>query len=72
MGVITADRKVAKLLAATGPGHRGSEITGVTFDPSGSRMFFASQRAFPPNDPESGPGAISEVTGPFRRGARTV
>jgi hypothetical protein len=69
MGVITPDRKVAKFLAATGAGHRGSEITGVTFDPSGSRMFFASQRAFPPNDLEPGPGAIFEVTGPFRRGA---
>jgi uncharacterized protein len=68
MGVITPDRKIAKFLAVTGPKHRGSEITGVTFDPSGSRMFFASQRAFSTSELEPGPGAIFEVTGPFRRG----
>ena len=36
-----------------------SELTGVIFDPSGTRLFFSSQRAF-------GSGAIYEVTGPFR------
>ncbi len=41
----------------------------MTFDPSGSRMFFASQRAFPPDDVLPGPGAIYEVTGPFRGAA---
>ncbi len=35
-----------------------SEITGVCFDPSGQRMYFSSQRA--------GPGALYEVSGPFR------
>jgi uncharacterized protein len=66
MGVITPDRRVAKFLSVTGPKHRGSEITGVTFDPSGSRMFFSSQRAFPKSDLEPGPGAIFEITGPFK------
>jgi hypothetical protein len=29
-------------------------------------MFFASQRAFPENDLEPGPGAIYAITGPFK------
>jgi secreted PhoX family phosphatase len=69
IGVIGPDRRVAKFLSVTGPEHRGSELTGVTFDPSGSRMYVASQRAFPESDLLPGPGAIYEVTGPFR-GAR--
>ena len=72
MGVIDANRKVSAFLSVTGPGHRGSELTGVCFDPSGSRLFFASQRASetPLGPDEAGPGAIYEVTGPFRnRGA---
>jgi secreted PhoX family phosphatase len=70
MGVITPDRRVSKFLSVTGPMHRGSEITGVTFDPSGTRMLFASQRAFPNSGLEPGPGAIFEITGPFKQGAR--
>ena len=35
---------------------------GAIFDPSGTRLFFSSQRAF-------GPGAIYEVTGPVPAGA---
>jgi uncharacterized protein len=66
MGVIDRDRRVAKFLSVTGPQHERSELTGVTFDPSGRRMFFASQRAFPKSDAEPGPGAIYEVTGPFK------
>ena len=69
MGVITPDHKVSKFLSVTGPKHRGSEITGVTFDPSGTRMFFSSQRAFPKSDLEPGAGAIFEITGPFKRPA---
>jgi hypothetical protein len=37
----------------------------VTFDPSGSRMYFSSQRAFSAGG-TPGPGAIYEVSGPFR------
>jgi uncharacterized protein len=66
MGVISPDRRVSKFLSVTGSKHRGSELTGVTFDPSGSRMFVSSQRAFPKGDLEPGPGAIYEVTGPFK------
>jgi uncharacterized protein len=65
MGVIDRHRRVARFLSVTGPKHERSELTGVTFDPSGRRMFFASQRAFPQSDSEPGPGAIYEVTGPF-------
>jgi secreted PhoX family phosphatase len=57
--------RVSRFLSATGPQHAGSELTGVTFDPSGSRMYFSSQRAFGEGG-EPGPGAIYEVAGPFR------
>ena len=60
--------RVAKFLSITGPQHRGSELTGVTFDPSGSRMYVSSQRAFAKSDLQPGPGAIYELTGPFRGG----
>jgi hypothetical protein len=36
-----------------------SETTGPSFDPSGTRLYFSSQRAF-------GFGVVYEVTGPFR------
>jgi secreted PhoX family phosphatase len=66
MGVITPDRRVARFLSISGPQHRGSELTGVTFDPSGNRMYVASQRAFSKSELAPGPGAIYEITGPFR------
>jgi uncharacterized protein len=72
MGMIAPDRTVSKFLSATGPLHRGSELTGVTFDPSGSRMYVSSQRAFPKSDLEPGPGAIFEITGPFHRARRAA
>ena len=65
IGVIDRAGRVSKFLSATGPDHAGSELTGVTFDPSGSRMYFASQRAFGRGG-LPGPGAIYEVSGPFR------
>jgi uncharacterized protein len=68
IGVISSKGDVAKFLSVTGPLHEGSELTGVCFDPSGSRMFFSSQRAYPPpGGLEAGAGAIYEITGPFRR-----
>jgi uncharacterized protein len=70
MGVIAPDRTVSRFLSVTGPEHRGSELTGVTFDPSGARMYVASQRAFAKSDLEPGPGAIYEITGPFHRPRR--
>jgi len=60
MGVMTRDREVSRFLAVTGPKHDRSELTGVTFDPSGSRLFFSSQRA------HGLKGEIYEVSGPFR------
>ena len=67
VGVIGPDRRAARFLSITGPQHRSSELTGVTFDPSGTRMYVASQRAFAKSDYEPGPGAIYEITGPFRK-----
>lgn len=65
IGVITPKRRIARFLKVTGATHTGvsearSELCGVVFDPSGERMFFASQRGFVT-------GAIYEITGPFRR-----
>ena len=50
MGVIDRDRRASRFLSVTGPQHERSELTGVTFDPSGRRMFFSSQRAFPESE----------------------
>jgi uncharacterized protein len=65
IGLIDRAGRVSKFLSATGPDHVGSELTGATFDPSGSRLYFSSQRAFG-KDGMPGPGAIYEVSGPFR------
>jgi secreted PhoX family phosphatase len=64
IGLITPEREVTRFLKVTGSTHTGagearSELAGVVFDPSGDRMFFASQRGFVT-------GVIYEVTGPFR------
>lgn len=41
-------------------GHAGSEVTGIAFDPSGTRLFFSSQRG------AGGSGGVTyEVSGPF-------
>jgi secreted PhoX family phosphatase len=59
LGLITPTHEIARFLTATGPQHARSELTGVIFGPSGSRLYVSSQRFM-------GPGAIFEVTGPFR------
>jgi hypothetical protein len=49
-------------------------MTGVVFDPSGTRMYFSSQRSYPLASVPGGPdeasvlarGATYEVSGPFR------
>jgi uncharacterized protein len=71
IGVMTPDRRVRVFLAVTGQEHTRSELTGATFDPSGRRLFFSSQRAWPgkPKPELPGPGAIYEVSGPFRGAA---
>jgi secreted PhoX family phosphatase len=48
------------------PGHLHSEITGPAFDPSGTRLYFSSQRGPAPG----GPGITYEVSGPFRGAGR--
>jgi hypothetical protein len=62
--IITREGQVARFAKLTGaehflPGIAQSEITGVCFSPDGQRMYFSSQRA-------GGPGALYEVSGPFR------
>jgi uncharacterized protein len=57
--MITPDRVVSRFLKLTGAPHGNSELAGVVFDPSGTRLYFSSMRAY-------GQGAIYEVSGPFR------
>jgi hypothetical protein len=74
IALLAPDRTVSKFLSLVGSEHKldtskRSEACGVVFDPSGTRMLFASQRAkppgeAPPDDDQS--GAVYEVTGPFR------
>jgi secreted PhoX family phosphatase len=65
IGVFDRAGRVSRFLSVTGDYHVGSELTGVVFDPSGGRMYFSSQRAGG-KDGMPGPGAIYEVSGPFR------
>jgi len=44
-------------------GHDGSEVTGPAFDPSGTRLYFSSQRG------AGGGGITYEVSGPFHEPA---
>ena len=66
ISMLSADgRFAAPFLQLDGQQHRpapefGNETTGVVFDPSGTRMYFAAQRS-------TGFGALYEITGPFRR-----
>ena len=57
--MITPARVVSRFLKLTGGAHDDSELTGVVFDPSGSRLYFSSMRGF-------GQGVTYEVSGPFR------
>lgn len=65
IGLIERSGRVSRFLSVTGPQHANSELTGVTFDPSGGRMYFSSQRAGGSGD-APGLGAIYEISGPFR------
>jgi uncharacterized protein len=58
------DRTVAPFLHYEG--NDSSELTGPVFDPSGTRLYFSSQRGPAP----VGTGITFEVTGPFRTGRR--
>ena len=72
-GELAGDKSNAILIfhALSGDQHVGSERSGVTFDPSGSRRYCASQRGFG-QDGAPGPGAIYEVSGPFHGASRAV
>lgn len=65
IAIITPERQVSRFLKLTGTQHgragtgASSELAGVIFDPSGTRMYFSSQRAFVT-------GVVYEVSGPFR------
>jgi uncharacterized protein len=60
IGLIERDGRVSRFLSVTGREHEASELTGATFNPSGTRLYFSSQRA-------RRTGAIYEISGPFRR-----
>jgi hypothetical protein len=67
--LITPERVVAPFLRVTGAQHESvpspnglngaSELAGVIFDPSATRLYFSSQRGYTS-------GVIYEVSGPFR------
>nr|MDQ5807721.1 PhoX family protein [Actinomycetota bacterium] len=74
IALLTPDLTISRFVRVEGPRHiydapelGPSELTGVVFDPSGTRMYFTSQRARTvTNGDEPGPGEVYEVTGPFR------
>ena len=57
---ITREGELAPIVQVTG--HPESEITGPAFDPSGTRLYFSSQRG---TTGDSDSGVTFEVTGPF-------
>jgi hypothetical protein len=74
IGLITPEREVSPFLRFTGDAHPTegqfkSEVCGVIFDPSGTRLYCTSQRAHPPGPGAPGPGAVYEISGPFRQPA---
>jgi secreted PhoX family phosphatase len=74
IGLITPEGEVSPFLRFTGPAHPvegewKSEVCGVIFDPSGTRMYCTSQRAYPQSPAAPGPGAVYEISGPFRQPA---
>jgi hypothetical protein len=74
IALITPEREVSPFLRFTGPAHPvegefKSEVCGVVFDPSGTRMYCTSQRSHPPSSSVPGPGAVYEISGPFRQPA---
>jgi uncharacterized protein len=77
IGLITPEREVSPFLRFTGPAHPlegefKSEVCGVIFDPSGTRLYCTSQRAYPLSASLPGPGAVYEISGPFRQPATPV
>jgi hypothetical protein len=72
IGLITPEREVSPFLRFSGDAHPvegefKSEVCGVVFDPSGTRLYCTSQRSHPPGPGSPGPGAVYEISGPFRQ-----
>ncbi len=59
---ILPDGELVPMLQVVGQDR--SEITGPAFDPSGTRLYFSSQRGG-----EEGRGLTYEITGPFHEPA---
>ena len=72
--LVAPDLTVSRFLTAVGSKHvydnpilGPSELTGPTFDPSGTRFYFTSQRARTAAAGSApGPGEVYEISGPFR------
>lgn len=62
--LLTADAEREIAAFSRVDGQAGSELTGPVFDPSGTRLYFASQRGG--RTTALGDGVIYEITGPFR------
>lgn len=65
IGLISTENTVSPMLRIVNETASQSEVCGVCFDPSGTRMYFTSQRGGG-TQTTPGPGVIYEVTGPFR------
>ncbi|RZS29655.1 uncharacterized protein DUF839 [Herbihabitans rhizosphaerae] len=59
--IITPSDVIAPFLRVTG--HSSSEVTGVAFNPAGTKMYFSSQRG---SSGSSSGGITYEISGPFR------
>ncbi len=64
--IISAEGEAAAFCQVSVEGHSSSELTGPVFDPTGSRLYFTSQRARFPGE-EIAAGIIYEISGPFRK-----
>jgi len=76
--LLTPEGDVVPFVRVVEPGHEGSEVTGPTFSPDGTRLYFSSQRGPTPgtlaeiagdrgiDNPSRTGGMTWEVTGPFR------
>lgn len=64
--LISAEGEAAAFCEVSVEGHNGSELTGPVFDPTGSRLYFSSQRAKFPGETVAA-GIVYEISGPFRR-----
>jgi len=66
MCIISTEGEAAAFCQLSMDGHSQSELTGPVFDPTGSRLYFSSQRARFPGE-SAAAGIIYEISGPFRK-----